>query len=340
MRASVDKTIQRCKENELDAIQKQTLLHRSQTSITNEGGLSEANNTRNRGWKTKLAAHEAGAESHPFDLNPKLWIWNDGLASKFLPEEKINKLNKHLDMVKYLPKTEHEFKYLQLNLMVDGIDQYVSELKAKPSDQQTMRKLASLRVFRKNFETQKEISSETKKFTSTRDVLHYSWRLFRDKINSSTVTMSDVHNPQVKFNVSKYFEFKYGTQLCNVNTRDFEAMQEFVKELDGKMTNAIEAPHEIKHSHFLNTIDLVLKELNERQQAGTLSKGLDSTAKNRIAMQMVDLQDRVAKNPRIAMQDMRLEGLARKEKQFMLDKISAQHKADAYLKTLTALVNK
>lgn len=108
--------------------------------------------------------------------------------------------------------------------MVDGIDQYVSELKAKPSDQQTMRKLASLRVFRKNFETQKEISSETKKFTSTRDVLHYSWRLFRDKINSSTVTMSDVHNPQVKFNVSKYFEFKYGTQLCNVNTRDFEAM--------------------------------------------------------------------------------------------------------------------
>ena len=142
IRASLDEAIKLYKEDESAS------LHRSITSTN----IELANETRKSGWKNKLVT-EVGVPTHGFDLSPQLWIWNDGLASKFLTTQRIEKLNQHLDMVKYLPKTEQEFKYLQLNLMIDAIDQYIAELKAKSLDRETMRKLASLRVFRKNFET-------------------------------------------------------------------------------------------------------------------------------------------------------------------------------------------
>ena len=80
--------------------------------------------------------------------------------------------------------------------------------------------------------------------------------------------MSDVHNPRVQFNISKYFEFKYGTELIDIDHRNIEEMNRYVRELDLKTLHAMEAPDEIKRSPFLITIDLVLKELNERQYRG------------------------------------------------------------------------
>ena len=38
-------------------------------------------------------------------------------------------MNEHMHMVKFLPRNEQEFKYLQLNLIVDQIDDYIGELK-------------------------------------------------------------------------------------------------------------------------------------------------------------------------------------------------------------------
>ena len=38
-------------------------------------------------------------------------------------------MNEHMHMVKFLPRNEQEFKYLQLNLIVDQITDYIEELK-------------------------------------------------------------------------------------------------------------------------------------------------------------------------------------------------------------------
>ena len=124
-----------------------------------------------------------------------------------------------------------------------------------------MRKLAALRVFKKNFQTQQEVTAERKCLTDSKEILNYTWRLFRDKLNSNSLVLADMSNPRVKFNISKYFQFKFGTELCDVDVNNLEEVEEFVRDLDLKTIYAMEAPHEIKRSPCLITIELVLKEL-------------------------------------------------------------------------------
>lgn len=59
-------------------------------------------------------------------------------------------------------------------------------------DKPAMRKLASLRVYRKNFETQQEFCTEPKNLKHPKGIMNYSWRLFRDKLNSNCLILSDV----------------------------------------------------------------------------------------------------------------------------------------------------
>lgn len=70
--------------------------------------------------------------------------------------------------------------------------------------------------------------------------------------------------------MSKYYEFKYGTSICDVNMKDIEEVQSVLRELDLKAVHAKEDPDSIKRSPFLTTIDLVVKELSERQTKGYL----------------------------------------------------------------------
>ena len=85
-----------------------------------------------------------------------------------------------------------------------------------------LKKIAGLRVFKKNFETQRQVGAETKKFGHPSEVVNYSWRLFKDKFDQNVILLADQHNPKVKFNISKYYEFKHGTQLTDVDTTDLE----------------------------------------------------------------------------------------------------------------------
>ena len=70
--------------------------------------------------------------------------------------------------------------------------------------------------------------------------------------------LADIHNPKVKFNISKYYEYKYGMELCEVDTRDLDAVQKVLHELDVKAIEAMEDPENVKRSPLLSTIDLVL----------------------------------------------------------------------------------
>ena len=92
--------------------------------------------------------------------------------------------------------------------------------------------------------------------------------MFKEKINQGNLFFSDPQNPRVKFNISKYYEFKYGTQLCEADVRKPHEIEEILNDLDVKAKFAMLDPKEIKKSPFLATIDLVLKELDERQSKG------------------------------------------------------------------------
>ena len=44
-------------------------------------------------------------------------------------------------------------------------------------------------------------------------------------MNQKVFLLSDQHNPSVKFNISKYYEFKYGTELFKIKTRDLKKIE-------------------------------------------------------------------------------------------------------------------
>ena len=52
-----------------------------------------------------------------------------------------------------------------------------------PKDIPSFKRVAALRVFKKNFYDRRHIGSETHKFAHPSHVLNYSWRLFKEKIN-------------------------------------------------------------------------------------------------------------------------------------------------------------
>ena len=85
-----------------------------------------------------------------------------------------------------------------------------------------IRKLVGLKVFRKNFTLQQVIGCETEQFSNSSKLLNYSWRLYKDKeILPKNALLDDPHNPQVKFNVEKFNEFKYNTELCDTKVTDY-----------------------------------------------------------------------------------------------------------------------
>lgn len=73
---------------------------------------------------------------------------------------------------------------------------------------------------------------------------------------------------------------------------------------------------------------------------GYLPGGLDATEKNRLAMKLVDLHDRVRSHPKKTQDDPRLKDLSIAERRFNLSKIEAQRKADDYQQTLQVLIDK
>ena len=99
-------------------------------------------------------------------------------------------------------------------------------------------------------------------------------------------------------------------------------------------------PESIKKSPFLATIDLVLKELNERQEKGQLGKFYSQAQKNRIAMKFVDLYDRVKKNQRMAMQDTKVRDMSRREKENFMMRKKAQDRADDKQETMQIIIRK
>ena len=72
---------------------------------------------------------------------------------------------------------------MQLNLFTDLLDKLIEDAKSLPKDITSFKRIAALRVFKKNFYDRRHIGSESKSFGHPSHVLNYSWRLFKEKMN-------------------------------------------------------------------------------------------------------------------------------------------------------------
>ena len=121
IREEINEAIEKYKEQQAKHLREEQI--RLANLNKQDDGSTSARSTN--GWKKKLDKDNDDPE---FDISEHKWIWNDGLTAKFLPQEKIEKLNEHMHLVKYLPTDEQQFKYLQLNLIVDAIEDYIKEI--------------------------------------------------------------------------------------------------------------------------------------------------------------------------------------------------------------------
>ena len=72
--------------------------------------------------------------------------------------------------------------------------------------------MAALKANKKIFETQRLITAEQDHFKTKNQVLGYSWNLFKNRQNQRDARLSDMGDPVVKFNMNKFYEFRYGTK--------------------------------------------------------------------------------------------------------------------------------
>jgi len=100
------------------------------------------------------------------------------------------------------------------------LDELIAEgqksLEEREGEPMHLRKLALLKVFRKKLDDQREIKVQPDAFKDQNSILHYSWQLFKDKLNSKVHMLTDKTNPKVEFNLIKYFEYTYGSPFEEV----------------------------------------------------------------------------------------------------------------------------
>lgn len=137
LRASLDEEIQLCKEEEMLKPQypwNQPVKRRASSIIS---------------WKK---VYSLKPEEILFDNSEKKFLWNcTPGVEEFLTQEQIAQLNHALNLIKYNVRDEQEFKYLQVNLFTDLLDKLIEEAKSLPKDIPSFKRVAALRVFKKNF---------------------------------------------------------------------------------------------------------------------------------------------------------------------------------------------
>lgn len=79
-----------------------------------------------------------------------------------------------------------------------------------------------MKALKKSLVSEFPVGAERERFKDSSQVLNYSWRLFRDKINQNISLLADKNNPSVQFNKEKYYEFRYGTQLVDIDVNNLE----------------------------------------------------------------------------------------------------------------------
>lgn len=329
IRQMVNDYVQLAFEEERDLREKEYILKFG----TRRGSL-----TKPVSWKHKI---KGGDDNDNCSFDKSKFIWDGPETAGFLTAEQKAELTRETKLVIERVETEREFKFLQLRVVIHLLDRLVAQAAAAPSDMRQIRKLVGLKVLRKSFSLQQVIGCEAEPFDHASQVLNYSWRLFKDKeILPKNVLLDDPHNPQVKFNVEKFNEFRFGTELCTPNVHDAADVQAFFDELDTKAYKALVDKANIKRSPYLPIIDLVVEKFSGKGQGEVAArKPLSATMKNREALKFLDLWERVSKNQRKAMIDARLSKMNKQDLAAFQANKRASDRADAQFAVLRRRVD-
>ena len=99
------------------------------------------------------------------------------------------------------------------------------------------------------------------------------------------------------FNVDKFHEFMYDTDLFNTPEDRAKTIEELMREQEERTKDAIfKEQHMNKRSKTLVIIEIVKDELNRRQQQGFIRKDFSEKDKNQVAMKFLDLFHKVRNN--------------------------------------------
>lgn len=103
-------------------------------------------------------------------------------------------------------------KFLQINVYEDFLNKLIKEESSRIYNSgqiqpKKVARLAELKVIRKGLRMQKPGDLRIKGFKNEREVLEYSWNLFRDKINSKVPILASSNDPCALFNLQKFNEY-------------------------------------------------------------------------------------------------------------------------------------
>lgn len=80
--------------------------------------------SNNVSWKKKLSIDPTVRN---FDDSEERFIWNNKHTEEFIPKEMIQKLTEQLKLILPVLTDEQEFKFLQLKLIIDCLDNLISD---------------------------------------------------------------------------------------------------------------------------------------------------------------------------------------------------------------------
>ena len=162
-------------------------------------------------WKNKYRA--PSTEKVNVDEQNYLW-WNMKELTEELSYDELRSLTDRMNIIKSRVKSYQELKYIQINLVLEVLDERITQYKSMPEDKKTqiaIRQIGVVKALKKNLENELPVGAERGKFKDAKEVLNYTWKLFKDKIDQNVGTLADHHSSRVNFNKDKFNEFKYGT---------------------------------------------------------------------------------------------------------------------------------
>ena len=146
------------------------------------------------GWKGALTADKS-EDALPKKRTKYLWE-NKKYAELLTIEDQVN-LTSKLGLIEPEITSASTLHFIQINLFIEAIEQllfegkmslnepekYQEEFPGKPK--YAVRRLAGLENLRKSLESKKISGAQAKPFEKEADILLYSWRLFKDKMDQS-----------------------------------------------------------------------------------------------------------------------------------------------------------
>lgn len=192
-------------------------------------------------------------------------------------------------------------KYLQINLYEDFLNKVIKEESTQMYNSgqiqpKKIKRLAELKVARKGLRMQKPGDLRLKGFKNDKEILEYSWDLFRDKINSKVPMLAQPNDPCAQFNLRKFNEYTYpvrGDEDCDPPL-SVKEMHEQWREQEEKILHACSNRERLKHTPATEALNRVLADLSERQSRGLLRKQqFSNQQKNATALKFVELHAKV-----------------------------------------------